>query len=317
MQLTVPVGVPALAAASISSASIETWVGGVRGVADPTPVEAGDRFHLGSNTKAMTATVTALACEQGRLAWDDDAAEVLGLGRPQGITVERLLSHTAGVRPLTDDAELIGLPPGRSDVAALLLGETPQFEPGKAAAYSNGGYAVIAAVLEHALDAPFESILADELFEPLGVDAGFGWPTGPIGHYSRNGRLEPQTPDDGYALPPALTAAGDVCATIDGYARFVQCHLRGLRGAPQIISAESFRRLHSPLYENFALGWGVQQWEGERASVHAGSAETFVAIVALQPECDFAAAAIVNAAGDDAERETIEVVRTLTVRGGR
>jgi hypothetical protein len=62
---------------------------------------------------------------------------------------------------------------------------------------------------------------------------------------------------------------------------------------------------------NFALGWGVQDWEGSRTSVHTGSAETFFAIVVVQPDRDFAAAAIVNAAGEQAEAAAIEVVRAL------
>jgi len=259
----------------------------------------------------MTATVAAIAVEQGRLDWQDDAAAVLGQPCIRGVTVERLLSHTAGVRALSEDEELIGLPKERMEMAAFLLDETPEFEPGARANYSNGGYAVMSAILEHVFEAPFERILTDELFEPLGMDAGFGWPSGPVGHYFRNERLEPQLPGDGYVLPPALTAAGDVCATIEGYATFVQCQLRGLRGTPSLISVDSFRRLHTPLHENFALGWGVQEWEGARTSVHAGSGGTFYAIVALQPERDVAAAALVNAGGDRASRHAIEVVRDL------
>jgi CubicO group peptidase (beta-lactamase class C family) len=310
MELTLPDDVPALVAASVTSASIETWICGVRGIDDPTPVVAADRFHLGSNAKAMTATVTALAIDQGRLDWEDDAADVLGRGRARGATIERLLSHTAGVRPLTEDAELVGLSHDRLEVAALLLEEPSRFEPGTTAEYSNGGYAVVSAVLEQIFGAPFEAVLAERLFDPLGMDAGFGWPSGPRGHYFRDGRLDAQT-DDGYSVPPALTGAGDVSSTIDGYARFVQCHLRGLRGTPGLLSVDSFRRLHTPVDGNFALGWGVQEWEGERTSVHAGSAETFYAVVVLQPERDFAAAAVVNAGGEKAAERSIDVVRTL------
>ena len=227
------------------------------------------------------------------------------------MTLERLLSHTAGVRPLTDDSELSSLPAGRLELAQLLLDEEPRFEPGSQADYSNGGYAIVAAILEHAFGSSFEDVLRGRLFEPLTLDAGFGWPAGPIGHYCRNGVLVAQTPGDGYALPPGLTPAGDVSATIDSYGRFVQLHLRGLRGAAELIAADSFRRLHTPLVGNFALGWGVQEWEGARTSVHAGSAETFFAVVVLQPERDFAAAAIVNAAGEQAGAAATEVVRAL------
>ncbi|GIX08128.1 MAG: hypothetical protein KatS3mg115_2531 [Candidatus Poribacteria bacterium] len=35
------------------------------------PVSAGDRFHLGSCTKAMTATLTGVLVEESRLSWGD------------------------------------------------------------------------------------------------------------------------------------------------------------------------------------------------------------------------------------------------------
>lgn len=311
MQLIVPDGVPALAAVAVTSTAVESWVGGVRSIADPTPAAHADHFHLGSNTKAMTATVVARAVEQGRLAWEDDAAVVLGLDAPRGVTIERLLGHTAGMRALTEDNELALLPAERAAVAAVLLGDEPQFEPGTAASYSNGGYAVVAAVLEDVYDAPLEEVLRVELFEPLQLEAGFGWPADLSGHYARGGGLEVHDIRDGYRLPPALTAAGDLNATIDSYGRFVQLHLLGLRGQPQLLDADSFARLHTPLCDGFALGWGVQEWEGARTSVHTGSAETFFVIVALQPERDFGAAAAVNAAGEHAEAAAVEVVRQL------
>src|SRR3954467_5650518 len=88
VELRVPDGLPALAATSISSESIASWVGGVRGFRDATPVTAGDRFHLGSNARAMTATLAAVAVEQGRLSWQADAVAVPEGHRPHGITGE-------------------------------------------------------------------------------------------------------------------------------------------------------------------------------------------------------------------------------------
>jgi hypothetical protein len=51
-----------------------------------------------------------------------------------------------------------------------------------------------------------------------------------VGHYCRDGVLVPHDRGSGDALSRRLTAAGDVSATIDSYARFMQVHLRGLRG---------------------------------------------------------------------------------------
>ena len=49
---------------------------GVRKVGDPALVTTNDVFHIGSCTKSMTATVTAILIEQGRLRWDTTIAEV-------------------------------------------------------------------------------------------------------------------------------------------------------------------------------------------------------------------------------------------------
>jgi CubicO group peptidase (beta-lactamase class C family) len=259
----------------------------------------------------MTATLAGIAVERGLLQWDSDARELLGGGTARGATLERLLSHTAGIRALTEDAELVDLPADRLALAQMLLDEEPLFAPGSDAAYSNGGYAVASALLEQAFACDFETALTGEVFEPLGLDAGFGWPKRVVGHYWHDGVLVPHDRGDGYALGPPLTAAGDVSATIDSYARFVQLHLRGLRGEAALLTVETFAKLHTPVIAVFALGWGIQEWEGARTSVLAGSAETYFAIVAVQPERDFAAVALLNAAGDAAERSAVGAVRRL------
>src|SRR5690348_12810165 len=98
-----------MAAASIRSDEVETAVVGA--------AAADNSFHLGSNTKAMTATLAAIAVERGLLDWSSSAPAVLDMEGSHGVTLERLLAHAAGVRPLTEDDELAGLPRERSEVA--------------------------------------------------------------------------------------------------------------------------------------------------------------------------------------------------------
>jgi CubicO group peptidase (beta-lactamase class C family) len=62
---------------------------------------------------------------------------------------------------------------------------------------------------------------------------------------------------------------------------------------------------------SFALGWGAQSFERSRSSVHAGSAGTFTALVAVQPERDLAIAVVTNAGGQQASAATIEAAREL------
>lgn len=286
--------IPALGAGVIRSDGIDVAVAG--------DAEIGTSFHLGSNTKAMTATLAAVAVERGLIEWTSEAAP--------GLTLERLLAHTAGVRPLTEDEELAGLPSSRSEVARMLAAEPPLFDPGTDTAYSNGGYAIATTMLEDSAGASWETLLQDWLATPLGIELGVGWPE-LDGHYERDGEMVRHDRSDGYALPPVLAPAGDVNAALGSYARFLQLHLRGLRGRPELISEESFRRLHTPLRDNFALGWGIQPWEGATSSVHAGSAETFFAIAVVQPERDLAVAVVANAGGAAGQRAAVETARTL------
>src|SRR5262245_2656 len=68
---------PALAAAVISENRVLT-VGavGVRKLGERVPVTAHDQFHLGSCTKAMTATVAGMLVQEKKLAWDSTLAGV-------------------------------------------------------------------------------------------------------------------------------------------------------------------------------------------------------------------------------------------------
>ena len=69
--------VPAMAAALVTSKGLVT-VGavGTRKRGTETAVTLNDQWHLGSDTKAMTATLVAKLIEKGRLKWDSTVAEV-------------------------------------------------------------------------------------------------------------------------------------------------------------------------------------------------------------------------------------------------
>lgn len=292
-------GVPALAAARIADGRTETAVAGVRRLGEAAAVLQTDAFHLGSNTKAMTATLAGIAVDEGLLSWETER---------QGVTLDQLLRHTAGLAPYTEDEELERLPPlhgspraQRAAFSELVLAEPRVFAPGTSSAYSNAGYAVAATIVEDAYDGEYEDLVSARLFAPLAMEAGFGWPPSVAGHRETDGGFSPHDLADGYALPPILAPAGDVHASIDGYARFVEAHLNGLRGGNGVASTATFEHLHRA-DDGFALGWGVQELGGEETHVHSGSAETFLALVAVQPRRAAAAAVVANAAGPSVDR---------------
>jgi CubicO group peptidase (beta-lactamase class C family) len=312
---------------------------GVRRSDAPARATVDDRFHLGSNTKAMTATLAALAVERGALGWDTDAAEVLPGTPRRGATLLQLLSHGAGLLPYEEDDEIATVALGNGNAAEqrrvfarAVLADEPVFSAGTAHTYSNAGYSVAAAMVETALDEPWEDLLLDSLLAPLEIDGGVGWPARadpaqPWGHFDRAGMFVPHDPEDAYQLSAPIRPAGDVHASLEGYARFLQLHLRGLNGDTALLSDDSFRRLHTAVgggrrtergdrFHGHAVGWGILDIDGVRSSVHSGSADTFYAVVALQPDRNLAAAVVANAAGPAVERALGPLLRELLATTG-
>ena len=79
---------------------------GVRALGHPEAVTTNDRWHIGSDTKAFTATLIARLVEQGVMHFDDTlAASFPAFAEAidpayRKVTVTQLLSHTAGLPPL-------------------------------------------------------------------------------------------------------------------------------------------------------------------------------------------------------------------------
>jgi CubicO group peptidase (beta-lactamase class C family) len=95
---------PALAAAVVKSGSIiASGAVGTRRAGTVTPVTINDRFHIGSDTKAMTALIAAMLVEGGNIRWSSTVGEVFPelaatmAAEVENVTLEQLLSHTSGI----------------------------------------------------------------------------------------------------------------------------------------------------------------------------------------------------------------------------
>jgi D-alanyl-D-alanine carboxypeptidase len=290
--------VPALAAIATSAdGTIELAAVGVRRFGKPDRVTAADLFHIGSNTKAMTSTMIATLVESGVLKWDTRASDVFRDLHPQfrDMTLTQLLDHSAGL-PSFDDLEDFKRAmkwPGtakerRRRFAIDTLQRAPLYPPGSKHLYSNAGYAIAAAMAEEVTGKSWEELIAERVAKPLSMSFAIGWParhgaSQPWGHTPKSRhRWKPDNPDGAYQVPDIVAPAGDVSIALEEYAKFLRLHLRGLRGDDGLLlRADTIRRMHTG--EKFGLGWGLQTIRDLPASVHAGSADTFYAIVVLLP----------------------------------
>lgn len=320
--------VPALGVAVIVDGKlVGLGVDGIRRVGHEEKVTVDDRWHLGSCTKAMTATLLARYVERGQLAWTTTVADGLpdlAAGMHQdakGITLQQLLTHRSS---------LAGGPPGklwarlfeydgsdakaRSEVAATMLANAPKKPPGERFLYSNAGYMVAGAMLERlpalAADASkpdaskpdvsnttaagdWATRMQRELFAPLGItSAGFGVPgdkdaTAQPWGHTGKGKQLEAQFGDN---PSSLGPAGTAHMTLRDWAKFAALHL-GVQPEQPLLREETLAALHTPWPGgDYALGWAITKrpWAPGPIVTHNGSNTMWMCVAWLAPEAKFA-----------------------------
>jgi CubicO group peptidase (beta-lactamase class C family) len=344
-------GLPALSAAAIKSgAVVAAGAIGVRKVGDPALVTLSDKFHIGSCTKAMTATLAAILVEQGKLRWDQTLEEVFPErvadmhSDYRKVTLELLLTHRAGApangqyfflplafvqavkRQFDEKSNGDDFVPEYPILAQRLayfdgiVKGAPENKPGTTFSYSNAGYVIAGAILERVTGQAWEDLIQQRLFRSLGMrSAGFGSPSRPDaadqpwGHVFKNGKYEPRYGDNASALGPAGTVH---CSIVD-YMNFAGLH-SSLGSRPKgLLRPESFERLHTPPSgSDYAFGWAVTQRPRAqgKALTHTGSNTRNYFWVWVAPKIDFALAVASNAAGENVPEALNRVASELVHR---
>jgi len=301
---------------------------GVRRAGDDTPVTIDDSFHLGSCTKAMTATVCALLVEQGTLTWETTLAQAFpekftdDAHAPwRAATLAQLLTNRAGVPGSLDAGGLWGRlwrhqgTPAEARALLLdgVLSLAPAIKRGEFE-YSNAGFAIAGHMAETRAAIPFETLIQERLFVPLGITgAGFGSPgtAGSVDQPRGHARAKPVEPGPGADNPPAISPAGRVHMPISQWAKFAALHLRGHAENPtrrcDLLTPESFDRLHAPAPgpgTSYAAGWAVtsRPWAGGVVLTHAGSNTMWFCVAWLAPCRNIGVLVACNAAGKEAEK---------------
>lgn len=339
--------VPALCAVVIEGDKIVIeGVAGIRAKDQPEKATIDDLWHLGSCTKAMTATLAAIEVEQGRLAWDskllDTFPKLKQLPEDQvkpawsAVTLSQLCTNSSGV---PGDLSADGLwsklwntnetpAEARRMLLAGILKNEPRFEPGTAFEYSNAGFAIAGAMIERVEGKAWESVIQQQLFDALDIhSAGFGAPgipgavSQPWGHGGNGNAMEPKKSADN---PMAIAPAGCVHMNIRDWSKFVALHLQGDIANPKrvtkILKPESFDTLHTPIHQSYAAGWRVDDrgWaDGDdedkkgRVLTHSGSNTMWFCVTWIAPERNFAVLVCCNQGGDAAGKAADAAAWTL------
>jgi CubicO group peptidase (beta-lactamase class C family) len=322
---------PGLIAAVIQGDSIVSLgFCGLRKLGASQPFQATDQIHIGSCTKAMTATLVGILVEDGLLDWNTKIREIFpeeatGFHADfRDLTLSHLLTHRGG---LPHDADWWRLPgrtttEQRRSALRTLLSRPPESRPGSTYAYSNAGYVIAGLVAEQVTGESWENLMRQGVFEPLGLStAGFGPPglsgrtDQPWGHREKGGRIQANRVDNA----PCMGPAGTVHCSLPDWARFASLHLQGAEGQARLLKPSTFQDLHTPPpgFE-YAGGWFVvdRPWAGGRALNHNGSNTSWYASVWLAPRRNFATLVATNLGGTNAEKACEATTQALIQYAG-
>ena len=234
--------IPALGFAVIAADTVfELHVGGVQRINDSYPAKITDRFHIGSNTKAITAFLAALLVKQGKLRWNTrffDLYPSLKAKSQQAyydVTLRDLLTFRGKLPGYTYTFEK----PAREEItgdntqqrlqlAGYFLSKDPM-TPKNGLTPSNVDYILAGLMLEKAAGKSYKTLVTD-FGRDYGINFGFDYPNlsdtlQPWGHGEN---LQPIPPFDNYKLNWLLTA-GNINVSLPDYVKFVQLQLRGLK----------------------------------------------------------------------------------------
>jgi len=328
--------VPAIGVAIWRNGKIEAAADGVREIGKPDPVTANDRWLVGSIGKSMTSTLIARLIDQGKLDWNSKLGDLLKdipmRAEYRAVTVEQLMQHRSGVpRDSNFDgatvARIVGkLTQPRAIRAAYvkdILNRLPIGKPGEKTAYSNAGYAILGHLAERVGGKPYEELMADLVFKPIGMTSAIAGMPGapnqpgakgqPHGHVPFASGLRPQTLDGPLTYMGAPAGLGIAC-TVGDLAKYAAWHMRGIAGEKIELKTETVRRLHRPMAkgETYAAGWVIDEKSGPGVfHWHNGSDGTFRSEMAFWPNEKFVAVAIVNSGGEGDPSPSMQAMRAI------
>jgi CubicO group peptidase (beta-lactamase class C family) len=304
--------VPGLAIAVVKDDSLVFASGyGVIEKGKPAPVNEHTRFAVGSTTKAMTVASLAMLVDEGKLRWDEHVTDffpelqLYDRYATRELTIRDLLTHRTGL-PGTDMLWL--LPENRlpfSEMIRRLRYIKPSSSFRSNWEYQNVMYAIAGGIVEKVSGMQWDAFVRTRIFAPLGmtetvplVSSITGEPNVAVPHDIHH---------DSVVVVPVRTTdeiapAGSVWSSVSDMSKWMRFILdSGRVGTKRLIKPETFREmvapemrvpmneyvsldLVKPHFFSYALGWFVQDYNGQTVWMHTGSIDGMVAIIGLLPQ---------------------------------
>jgi D-alanyl-D-alanine carboxypeptidase len=257
------------------------------------------RFRIGSMNKMFTAVAILQLVEAHKLALDDPIGQHLphypNKQVAAKVTVRHLLTHTGGTGDIfgpTFDQHRLQLREHR-DYLKLYGTRGLSFEPGSRFEYSNYGFVLLGALIEHVSGESYDDYVDQRVFRPAGMRSTGALPESTDVPDRAVGYLRTSPGSDWVpntdTLPWRGTAAGGGYSTVGDLLRFAQALSSGT-----LISKATLAEATRPHQQQYGYGFGVQA-QGRLASYgHGGGAPGMNGELRIFPQLGYIVVSLSN-----------------------
>ncbi len=269
----------------------------------PMPKDA--VFAIASITKQFTAVAILQQVEKGALSLNDTVGKFLPdyPAHLKGITIEQLLTHTAGVPAGKGPGSLLALGRGwltAAEVMATFKDDPLDFPPGTRMAYSNTGYQLLGYLLEKVTGKPYPEFIQETLLKPAGMTSSFyGDDTRVARHraapylFTRHGLQNAAIGNVQVAF-----AAGAIQSTAQDFLRWHRALLSGkFISRAMLEKAWTPARLKDGTVTDYGYGWFIGELQGSPIVEHGGNMGGFMSHAIYLPREDVLVEVFLNSRG--------------------
>jgi CubicO group peptidase (beta-lactamase class C family) len=315
---------------------------GVRSIATRAPVTADTAFPIGSETKAFTSAALAILVDEGKLKWSDRVVDKLPGFRMYDpyatahMTVRDLLTHRSGLGLGEGDLMIIpNTTRSRADIVHALRYLKPRTGFREVFAYDNILYIVAGQLVQAVSGETWEHFVEQHLFEPLGMsDSRTLYDPAAPNAVALQARTDGPIRGMGHERilkhpldPRAAAPCGSINASAIDMAKWMAMWEEGgkLPNGRQLLGPAAVHELWNPVvvvpsdafgavspllagpsFQDYALGWFVEDDDGHTVVEHTGAVFGALAALYFIPDRHVAFSVIINSEDGGTRRAVVD-----------
>ena len=262
-------------------------------------------YQIGSISKTITAIVLYQLVDENKIDLDEKLSDYYPeIEHSEKISLDQMLNHRSGIGRIIvkNDSiyDWLYKPVTDQEIIEVINKNGARFEPGEKQEYSNGGYFLLAKIVEDKLEKSYKQIVAERIFEPSGLKNTHS--------IEKNDNYTIALPyrkgdswiemDDFYF--PNITGVGDIVSKPTELNQLSKALFAG-----KLLSEESLQHMLPAKGESFGHGLMVVPFYEHTSYGHGGDTMGTHSVMAYSKENDLGISYIVN--GEDLDTNDMAI----------